>query len=211
AAYNFGIGNIVKKIDNQGKDYFSMNLNPETAVYVYKIIAVKELFEYPELYMKNFGYNVFSPNLPPPVTVPLEESTSDAGEFQTMEVKVSEEEASGEKATAPVNRPSKYRIVLAKIRGKYKSFSDGTFISIELQDNLQVKGRFNRKGTVIHGTGWLIDNKIFIDLGFNNHEVILYDADSNYDSKGYCQQGINEGSLKNNHDILLKVQDSEDE
>ncbi len=39
-----------------------MNLNPETAVYVYKIIAIKELFEYPELYMKNFQYNIFSSN-----------------------------------------------------------------------------------------------------------------------------------------------------
>lgn len=60
AAYNFGIGNISKAIQRQGKDYFTMHLNQETALYVYKIIAVKELFEYPELYMKDFGYNVFS-------------------------------------------------------------------------------------------------------------------------------------------------------
>ena len=49
-----------KAISKQGKDYFSMKLNAETASYVYKLIAVKELFEYPELYMKDFGYNVFS-------------------------------------------------------------------------------------------------------------------------------------------------------
>jgi hypothetical protein len=62
AAYNFGIGRLYKKINTQGKNYFTMNLNPETAVYVYKIIAIKELFEYPELYMKNFDHNIFSSN-----------------------------------------------------------------------------------------------------------------------------------------------------
>jgi membrane-bound lytic murein transglycosylase D len=64
AAYNFGIGNIINAIQNQGKDYFTMNLNAETAVYVYKMIAVKELFEFPELYMKSFGYNVFGKGSP---------------------------------------------------------------------------------------------------------------------------------------------------
>ncbi|MCH5720971.1 hypothetical protein [Niabella hibiscisoli] len=44
----------------QGNNYFTMKLNPETGLYVYKIIAVKELFEYPELYNSKFGYNVFS-------------------------------------------------------------------------------------------------------------------------------------------------------
>ncbi len=49
AGYNFGIGNISKAMKKQGGNYFTMQLNPETALYVYKIIAVKELFEYPEL------------------------------------------------------------------------------------------------------------------------------------------------------------------
>ncbi|ULT42798.1 lytic transglycosylase domain-containing protein [Niabella defluvii] len=60
AAYNFGIGNIVNAMKAQGNNYFTMKLNPETGLYVYKIIAVKELFEYPELYNSKFGYNVFS-------------------------------------------------------------------------------------------------------------------------------------------------------
>jgi hypothetical protein len=47
AAYNFGIGNMSKAIRRQGTDYFQMELNNETANYVYKIIAVKELWEYP--------------------------------------------------------------------------------------------------------------------------------------------------------------------
>ncbi len=44
-----------KTVEKQGSDYFSMNLNAETAVYVYKIVAIKELFEFPEFYMKDFG------------------------------------------------------------------------------------------------------------------------------------------------------------
>ncbi|MBK8786669.1 MAG: lytic transglycosylase domain-containing protein [Chitinophagaceae bacterium] len=60
AAYNYGIGNISKAIKRQGKNYFEMDLNKETAEYVYKIIAVKELLEYPELYMQGFGYNILT-------------------------------------------------------------------------------------------------------------------------------------------------------
>src|ERR1700712_4817020 len=90
AAYNFGIGNISKAIKNQGNDYFTMNLNAETAAYVYKIIAVKELFEYPELYMKSFGYNVFSAtaskNAPKPK--PNTKAVSDEEIFKSIEIKV---------------------------------------------------------------------------------------------------------------------------
>ncbi len=201
AAYNFGIGNIVKSINKQGKDYFSMNLNPETAVYVYKIIAVKELFEFPELYMKNFGYNVFTAAAKPPVTVDTDDDTV---EFTSMQVQVTDDvEPSAQKPA--VSKPVKYRIVEAKIKGDYKDLSDGRFVSIELQDNLQTKGRFNRKGTIIHGTAWIIDNKVFIDLGFDNHDVILYDSDASYDAKGYNQQGVQLSSLKNKHSILLKI------
>lgn len=215
AAYNFGIGNLVKSIEKQGKDYFSMNLNPETAVYVYKIIAVKELFEYPELYMKNFGYNVFSNRLPalnPSLTD--EAAASDTAEFRSMEVKVSEkpnDESNAVKPENAVTENNKYKIVTAKIQGKYKNFEDGRFISIELQDNLEIRGRFNRKGTILQGTGWAIDDKIFIDIGFNSHDVILYDSDANFDSKGYCLQGIKNSSLKNNHLILLKIKEYDDQ
>lgn len=43
AAYNYGMGNMSSNIRRQGKDYFLMDLNQETSVYVYKLIAVKEL------------------------------------------------------------------------------------------------------------------------------------------------------------------------
>ena len=87
AAYNTGIGNLLKKMNDQGNNYFSMNLNPQTALYVYKIIAVKELFEYPELYMKDFGYNVFSALKPPPINNLLNSNTNQTL-FTSMTVNV---------------------------------------------------------------------------------------------------------------------------
>lgn len=45
AAYNYGIGNIKKIIQYQKTDdYYNMKLNKETAEYVYKIIAIKEIY-----------------------------------------------------------------------------------------------------------------------------------------------------------------------
>ncbi len=206
AAYNFGIGNLVTSIDKQGKDYFSMKLNAETAVYVYKIIAVKELFEYPEFYMKGFGYNVFNASAITEKIKPPEVFKTDTLVFNSMEVQINKE---GKTASASdVNY--KYIMLSAQIKGKYKNFRDGKLISLELLDNLQTKGKFRPKGTIIQGMGWMIDDKINIDLGFGDHEVIIYDSDSNFNSKGYCQQGLNRSSLKNNHSILLKVEDYED-
>jgi hypothetical protein len=66
AAYNFGPGNVIKMMRAQKGNYFTMNMNQETAKYVYKILAIKELFEHPEDYSgkQYFGTNVFA--TPPP-------------------------------------------------------------------------------------------------------------------------------------------------
>lgn len=51
AAYNFGLGNIKKSLGNQKTvNYYDLKLNSETGMYVYKILALKELFVYPESY-----------------------------------------------------------------------------------------------------------------------------------------------------------------
>ena len=219
AAYNFGIGSIFNSINKQGKDYFSMRLNPETAVYVYKIIAVKELFEYPELYLKNFSYNVFSTSKPAEQIKDNGLPSNDMSSFTNMEVKVTEndgqhpENISGnntvsnnpntEKAPTSIQPvQKKARLIGANIKGKYKNFNDGSMVSIQLQEDLQVKNRFTRAGNTIKGIGWLIDDRIFIDLGFDDHDVILYDSGS--------KQGISLKSLQNNEPLLLKVQYSDD-
>lgn len=204
AAYNFGIGNMSNSISRQGRDYFSMNLNKETAEYVYKIIAIKELFEYPELYIKNFNYNIFSSK--PAAVVEDDEPETDKNLFGNLEVNVNEKDglhpdvtedkklmqAEGEVATE--RRP---KLVAAQVKGKYNGFKDGDPIMIELQDNLMVQNRYLSKGNLIKGTGWIINDRVFVDLGFGSSDIILYDSNS--------QQGIAISSLKNNQPLVLKV------
>lgn len=207
AAYNFGIGNIFNAIKAQGADYFSMNLNPETAAYVYKIIAVKELFEYPELYMKSFGYNVFRAAPPPKKEgpqpkkagpPPKEEEPEDLKIFETMTVNV---ETNPPKVETPKPRPV---YIAAHIVGKYRDFQDGDLISIVLDEDLNLKGEFLRKGkdNAIKGSGWFINDRIFVDLGMG-HAVTLCDEDG--------KKGIEIGRLDKGLRILLKNEMSPDD
>ena len=189
AAYNFGIGNILKAIQSKGSNYFMMSLNPETAVYVYKIIAVKELFEYPELYMKNFGYNVFNANAKARVS---SGRGDDDKAFTTISVNKAKKN--------PVKKPDVF--VAAHLKGKYKNFQDGDLLAVELEEDLKVRGGFTKKGSVIKGTGWLIDGRVFVDLGYG-HDVLLYDQNS--------QKGIAMGDLKKDAPILLRNDIADDE
>jgi membrane-bound lytic murein transglycosylase D len=51
AAYNVGEGRLKRQIDQQNQDnYFKMQLNRETASYVYKLISMKEIIENPTRY-----------------------------------------------------------------------------------------------------------------------------------------------------------------
>lgn len=53
AAYNRGIGGISKQIEKQGYDnYYNLYLNTETARYIFKILAIKEMITRP----KHYGY-----------------------------------------------------------------------------------------------------------------------------------------------------------
>ena len=105
ASYNYGTGSLYSKILTEGKNYFTMNLNPETANYVYKIIAIKELFEYPELYIKNFRYNVFNQNAINRNQQDL--PGDDKADFQNMEIKVNEDgKAAPDSAT--INKVAKW-------------------------------------------------------------------------------------------------------
>lgn len=55
ASYNMGKGGLSKNIrDQQGTDYFSLNLNPETARYVFRILAIKEIMQHPKRYGFHF-------------------------------------------------------------------------------------------------------------------------------------------------------------
>lgn len=51
AAYNIGEGRLKRQINSQNQDnYFKMDLNRETASYVYKLISMKEIIENPTRY-----------------------------------------------------------------------------------------------------------------------------------------------------------------
>jgi len=201
AAYNNGIGNIRNAITKQGKDYFRMNLNPETAAYVYKIIAVKELFEYPELYMKNFGYNVFNTS-PPKKKDAVNLSDTDVSAFTSMKVDINEsdglhpEELKKEKIKSVKVAPVKEKYVSAKIIGKYKNFKDGDIVYFELENDLQVNNRFTARGSTIQGRAWIIDDRVLVDLGYD-HKVTLLDNSN--------EKGILRDNLKSKEPVKLKV------
>jgi membrane-bound lytic murein transglycosylase D len=211
ASYNYGIGNMFTNINRQGKDYFSMSLNPETAVYVYKIIAIKELFEFPELYMKNFSYNVFNDDKKK--AGEAVQKTEDQSAFNSLEIKVNEKDGHHPDSinVVDVKAPkagdlkeqskiefSKARLVDAVIEGKYSDFKDGDSVMIRLVDKLQLPSYYRAEGSVVKGVGWVIDGRVYIDLGFRSGNIILYDSKS--------RQGIAVKGLKGGEGVLLRVQ-----
>jgi hypothetical protein len=202
AAYNVGIGNIKKNIDTQGKNYFSMSLNSETAAYVYKIIAIKELFEYPELYMKNFGYNVFNTTTSGRPAGIVTKSDTDISAFRTMYVNINESDGQHplelKKSSFKKQPDSLQKIIVipAKFKGKYKHINDGDAVSLELGADLQVGSRFTAKGSIIQGRAWIIDNRVMVDLGYDHHVTI-------FDLKN--EKGILLSKLKKNERVFLKV------
>ncbi|MBC7829314.1 MAG: lytic transglycosylase domain-containing protein [Chitinophagaceae bacterium] len=188
AAYNFGIGNITKTMKKQGSDYFAMQLNPETALYVYKIIAVKELFEYPELYMKNFGYNVFSTAAPKKMKEGGDDSDAAFAKIN-LEVSTQENKSLEKPARAP-------KYLVAHIEGKHKDFKDGNLIKIVLDEDLTTGLGFSRKGYSFSVQGWIINDRVYMDLGYG-HEITLFDAN--------LKKGIELNELKSKRvNILLK-------
>lgn len=74
ASYNMGIGGVQKQLDKQKVgSYYDLFLNDETARYIYRIIAIKELFTHP----KNYGYVLRKKDFYPPI--PTKKITIDSG------------------------------------------------------------------------------------------------------------------------------------
>jgi hypothetical protein len=56
AAYNGGVGMVQRKITRSGhRDYYTMSMNPETGYYLYRILAMKELFTNPSYGLGSVG------------------------------------------------------------------------------------------------------------------------------------------------------------
>lgn len=189
AGYNFGIGNISKAIKQQGSNYFSMQLNPETAVYVYKIIAVKELFEYPELYIKDFGYNVFNAEAKP---VQMKRGSDKDDDFKTMSVKVMS------------NTTKEPKVKLAYYSAhieETKKFRDGDLIKIVFDEDIYTSSGLSKKGYGFKATGWVIDDRVFIDLNMG-HELTVLAMDN--------QKGIPLEELKNKKKVEVILRQEEE-
>lgn len=66
ASYNLGMGGIDKQINKQKtEDYYNLFLNEETARYIYRIVAIKEIISR----SKAYGYHLRKQDLYPPVPV----------------------------------------------------------------------------------------------------------------------------------------------
>ena len=64
ASYNVGIDGLKKQIEKQkASSYYDLALNEETARYVFRILAVKEIISNP----KNYGYQLRKKDLYPPI------------------------------------------------------------------------------------------------------------------------------------------------
>tara|TARA_B100000427_G_scaffold320288_1_gene319481 strand:+ start:1570 stop:2454 length:885 start_codon:yes stop_codon:yes gene_type:complete len=81
ASYNMGMGGVSKSLEEQGvENYWDLHLNSETARYVYRILAVKEVMTYPE----RFGFKLRPNDLYNPYTyrtVTVDKSIDDLSEF----------------------------------------------------------------------------------------------------------------------------------
>lgn len=171
AAYNFGIGNILNAIRAQGNNYFTMALNTETGLYVYKIIAVKELFEYPELYNSKFGYNIFNSNSGKKSSDKDLEVINDPTIINDIENEIAKNK------DKEVPKIKEEQFVMAHVEGKIKNFQDGDIVSIVLDEDLKTSNYgLSFKGYSFGVQGWIIDDRVFFKLGFD-HDVTLLDLD----------------------------------
>ncbi len=82
ASYNMGKGGLRKNIRDQGRpDYFSLNLNPETARYIFRILAIKEIMQHPKRYGFHFTNSDLYQPFPPHKTIQVQGSVSSWAAF----------------------------------------------------------------------------------------------------------------------------------
>lgn len=81
ASYNIGIDGLKKQLEKQrSTSYYDLSLNDETARYVFRILAVKEIIRNP----RNYGYMLRKKDLYPPVQtlkLKVDSSVTDFADF----------------------------------------------------------------------------------------------------------------------------------
>ena len=81
ASYNRGMEGLARALENQKVNgYYDLYLNDETARYVFRILAMKEIYNYPVRYGYYLRYSDFYP-LVPTYAVPVDTSISDLADF----------------------------------------------------------------------------------------------------------------------------------
>ena len=81
ASYNMGVAGVVKKIEQQGVfTYYDLNLNSETARYVYRILATKIIIENPSQYGYYLRLKDLYPVIPT-VVINVDSTITDLAKF----------------------------------------------------------------------------------------------------------------------------------
>ena len=187
ASYNNGPGNIKKSVFNsKTTNYFNLQLNKETAEYVYRIVAVKELFEHPEYYMKDFGFNIFSE---------ANNNRQINASSENVDLSFDNTKWKNDIRKKVVEKKIAHYFA-ARILTDFKDFEDGNMVSLELQESISTNIGFIQKNQIIGNAGYFIDDRLYIDLGYGPaYEVV--------DLTG--EKGIAKKDLAKNLDILITV------
>ncbi len=81
ASYNMGIAGLKKQMERQkAKSYYDLTLNSETARYIFRILAAKEIMENPEKY----GFHLRDKDIYTPIptyTIKVDTAIADFGDF----------------------------------------------------------------------------------------------------------------------------------
>jgi hypothetical protein len=135
--------------------------------------------------MPGFGYNVFDKSTASGSVFSQTPAASDKdGQFKSIRINMGKQSSSR----------TTYIAYAARLQSNI-GFQDGQLVSILLLDDLQSNGVYIKKNTKLSGRGWLVSNRIYVDLGFGN-TIILCDKGGN--------KGVPPDVLKSGGDVRLK-------
>ena len=188
ASYNAGPGGVHNSVKRSGTtDYFALKINAETAAYVYRIIAVKELFEHPEIYMKkNFGYNIFSAS---------NQNRTLQYNDEDEKVTIDERKWNLESRKKVIETKSEHPFA-ARLLNNFNTFEDGDNVVLQLEEPISTSIGFFQKGTKLGNSGYFIDGRLYIDLGYGAAYEVC-------DLSG--QKGIEKDELRKNLPVSIIV------
>ena len=97
-----------------------------------------------------------------------------------------------------MKRKTRTYFITAQIVSDAKKFRDGGLISFELLSDLNLPSGFRRKGNIIKGVGWMIDDRVFVDMGMGRELEVL--------DKMQVRGLSPEEAIKNKEFVMLKTE-----